>query len=102
MFFFFTYAATPEISTHVHTLSPHDALPISGQGGIRARDPVGPIAVVVVHPAAGGILAHDVADSRRTIAIGLIDGREEVRSRVGRRIRSTVRDRKSTRLNSSH
>src|SRR3712207_8650159 len=79
-FFFFNDTATTEI----YTLSLHDALPISGQGGLDRT--VGPDAV------RGGRPHRQVLDQgRRPLRV---DGSRDDRHRTA--------DRKSTRLNSSH
>src|SRR2546427_3517949 len=72
IFFFFNDTATTEI----YTLSLHDALPISSWAARRWR-------ARADHPAASSLR------TRATARGGVLDGR-------------TARDRKSTRLNSSH
>src|SRR3712207_7039220 len=83
MFFFFNDTATTEI----YTLSLHDALPISsaehGDAWLSSR------ARRFGGSSAGRAAAQDLADE------GLSSGRDDLR-------RADRRDRKSTRLNSSH
>src|SRR2546430_9505399 len=80
LFFFFNDTATTEI----YTLSLHDALPISHRGGWHARGSRRP----------GARNRAGAAQRRRPHAAGVGLG--------GRAPALVVRDRKSTRLNSSH
>src|SRR3712207_7293608 len=80
-FFFFNDTATTEI----YTLSLHDALPISGRGLGRGRAPPRPEADPAAGVGAGGPAAGRARPPPLPMAAG------------GR-----LRDRKSTRLNSSH
>src|SRR5256885_3522743 len=79
-FFFFNDTATTEI----YTLSLHDALPISGSGGTGTRAPR-----FHCHQARRGSIVTQGAS---------ISARRSLASAAG----SSTRDRKSTRLNSSH
>ena len=56
---------------------------------VRAGDPGGPVAVVVVHPLAGGIFADDVRDFRRRVRDGARG--EKIRAGVRRWIQATMR-----------
>src|SRR3546814_16136978 len=105
LFFFFHYTATTEIYTYLHTLSLHDALPISHHGDTKAfaraahqifrryanaveidlRSRLGmPAEFLFLRAEADA--RHILFDDEAAYALGAI----------------VARDRKSTRLNSSH
>src|SRR3546814_15128372 len=100
VYFFFNATATTEIYTYCHTLSLHDALPISGISGKRGRQ-------------RGNRLAHDSPPDTPADHTGPEPGRSPAHQRTSqsaarpeaeRSIHHTpnTADRKSTRLNSSH
>src|SRR3546814_15087208 len=73
LFFFFNDTATTEIYTYRHTLSLHDALPISGAGhacggGPAPRRRPGHRAPVVDHCPAAPLLAADAGDLAAAVA----------------------------------
>src|SRR3546814_12748299 len=96
--FFFNETAPPEIYTYVHTLSRHDALPISGRGppGIGRAAPRRSGA----HRSPGRA-SSSLSPSRRVADRAPAVGDDGLAGDEGRRV-GGEEDRKSTRLNSSH
>src|SRR3546814_18529496 len=94
--FFFNDTATTEIYTYLHTLSLHDALPIFRSISAGA----GPPAAVRAR------MLERASSAIRTVSAERRRGRPitsaAAESRSAAVIRPAVRDRKSTRLNSSH
>src|SRR3546814_12743740 len=101
---FFKVTATPESYTYCHTLSLHDALPISAcrrHGGTAGSGDGGDLVAETLHDAFQ-IHGDDrlVLDDEH-VGCGLaIDLGDRARQEAGDLL--LVRDRKSTRLNSSH
>src|SRR3546814_16035469 len=99
MYLFFKYTATTAIYTYVHTLSLHDALPISkgalSDGNGQAR---GGLLVALRSSLAGGL-----PGVRQWFAVYPYSCLEQLASKaIGMLSPTQWRDRKSTRLNSSH
>src|SRR3546814_16766727 len=100
--FFFHYTATPEIDPYRHTLSPRVALPISRrfEGALNI-----PITETLAVRLAGSLVRRD--GYTRSVTTGQkLDDQHKDSYRVSVRWTPTDnienRDRKSTRLNSSH
>src|SRR3546814_16510449 len=102
IYFFFNRTATTEIYTDLHTLSPHDALPLFGAAAIVAQRLGRPVAqehrggrLYAIEPCArlarrqdqvlGGVAVADLERGGQRVDLDQSRG-----------------DRKSTRLNSSH
>src|SRR3546814_16425791 len=103
------YTATTEISPYCHTLSLHDALPISSATGWRGNDLAQPgsgnALCVVVVPADGSfpltqLRLSSLRSLRRSWVRGCRSHTVVATGALAKRKRPA--DRKSTRLNSSH
>src|SRR3546814_15475264 len=99
MFFFFNVTATTEIDTYGHTLSLHDALPICqmGDAGILFTADGAEIHVTDTQKKLGELHVHVGKVTSGGVKLG-----DAVEMRVEGNRRAALRDRKSTRLNSSH
>src|SRR3546814_16955363 len=98
MIFFFKATATTEISPYCHTLSRHDALPISDlcRDGLARAARFAAADAAMTAPAAYGLRHQRVGE----IIVGG-NGRRAVHEHLNLPAMATG-DRKSTRLNSSH
>src|SRR3546814_11115988 len=95
--FFFNDTATTEVYTYGHTLTLHDALPISFVLAPVTAQPAGRAFMAHVFTATAGTASSSGATAPRDLP-----NRPPLNSESVRQARIDLADRKSTRLNSSH
>src|SRR3546814_20634048 len=109
--FFFNDTATTEIYTYLHTLSLHDALPIlhlqpATRAAVGAFESVAPLRLQAQRGPSGIAIDAVAVPHTHVAALAFAAGRAERRAPSATAstvaAAASMRDRKSTRLNSSH